>query len=134
MPWEVTELLLPAEVWRRPREGTANPRGGSVPYVSEEGHNILDIRFRNTLTDISSNLHHLFVAQRNAKSIWALAVSSLRLFGEAADYSKIAEVIEAVKGVITHGLLLNLADLAVIAQGTEPRIVEKVHLPRMHNA
>ena len=63
-----------------------------------------------------------------------LAVSSLRLFGEAADYSKIAEVIEAVKGVITHGLLLNVADVAVIAQGTEPRIVEKVHLPWMHSA
>ena len=128
------QLLLPAEVWRRPREGTANPRGGSIPYVSEEGHNILDIRFRNALAHNISILLYMSIAHCDARSIWGVAVSSLRLFGEAADYSKLAEVIEAVKGVVTHGLLLNIADVAVIAQGTEPRIVEKVHLQRMHHA
>lgn len=34
---------------RRPASGTANPRGGNNPYLSPEGHNILDIRFYEQL-------------------------------------------------------------------------------------
>lgn len=36
---------LDVEVWRRSLDETASPRGGSNPYVSPDGHNILDIRF-----------------------------------------------------------------------------------------
>ena len=39
-----------AEVWRRPAQGTANPLGGRNPYISPEGHTIVDIRFLNAFT------------------------------------------------------------------------------------
>lgn len=44
---ELDDIFLgDAEVWRRPAEGTANPRGGHNPYVSPDGdHAIVDLRF-----------------------------------------------------------------------------------------
>jgi len=54
------------------------------------------------------------------------AVSSLKLVGKPVAYEKIAEEISAVKGVVTHGLMLDVASTAVIANGQEPRIIERV--------
>lgn len=41
----LTLMFLWVEVWRRSQDETATPRGGSNPYTSPDGHNILDIRF-----------------------------------------------------------------------------------------
>ena len=38
----------------------------------------------------------------------------LKLFGEKASYQKIAEEIESLDGVITHGLFVNVASTAAI--------------------
>lgn len=72
---------------RRPSSGTANPRGGKDPYISPDGHNICDIRF----------------------------YEGLKLFGEDAAYDKIVQEVEQIQGVVTHGLLLGVADVVVIA-------------------
>lgn len=54
------------------------------------------------------------------------AVTSLKLYGDPVPYQKISEEIEAVDGVVTHGLLLDCIHAAVIADGEEAKIVEKV--------
>jgi len=56
---------------------------------------------------------------------YKLSVSSLKLVGKPVAYEKIAEEISAVKGVVTHGLMLDVASTAVIANGQEPRIIER---------
>ena len=38
----------------------------------------------------------------------------MKLFGEDASYSTIAEEVEKVDGVITHGLFVNVADSAAM--------------------
>ena len=38
----------------------------------------------------------------------------MKLFGEEASYNTIAEEIEKVDGVVTHGLFLNVADSAAM--------------------
>ena len=53
-------------------------------------------------------------------------MSSLKFIGEAVPYEKIAQEISAVKGVVAHGLMLDVASAAVIASGLEPKIIEKV--------
>lgn len=76
---EVDDLFLgDAEVWRRPAVGTANPLGGENPYVSPEGHSIVDVRF----------------------------YEGYRLYGEAAEYSAIADEVSDIPGVVAHGLLV----------------------------
>jgi ribose 5-phosphate isomerase A len=78
--------------------GTANPRGGEDPLVTEEGYTIIDVRF----------------------------YEGLKLFGEDAEYSAIAAEINTVEGVVTHGLFLGLASAAVVARegAAEPEVVE----------
>ncbi len=53
-------------------------------------------------------------------------MSSLKLFGESVPYERIAQEISAVKGVVTHGLMLDVANAAVVANGVEPKIIERV--------
>jgi ribose 5-phosphate isomerase A len=72
---------------RRAAVGTANPRGGDFPYISEEGFNIVDIRFDGTF----------------------------KLIGEEAPYEAIAKEISEIPGVVTHGLVLDGADFVVVA-------------------
>lgn len=95
---EVDDMFVPdAEVWRRPTSGTANPRGGNDPYISEEGHNILDVRF----------------------------YESYSLAGEPASYAAIAKELEGIPGVVTHGLMLGCAGTAIIAvPDGQPNMVE----------
>ncbi|KAF6254707.1 ribose-5 phosphate isomerase-related protein [Scenedesmus sp. NREL 46B-D3] len=80
-------FLGDAEIWRRPASGVANPRGGDNPYMSPDGHNIVDVRF----------------------------YEGMKLFGEDAKYDQIAQEIEQIEGVVTHGLLLGVADAVVVA-------------------
>ncbi|CAD7699167.1 unnamed protein product [Ostreobium quekettii] len=87
-----TIFLGDAEIWRRPTEGTANPRGGNNPYLSPEGHNIIDIRFDGTL----------------------------KLYGEEVEYEKISNEIMAVAGVVTHGLFLNTATATLTIKSDGP--------------
>ena len=44
----------------------------------------------------------------------ATADGPLKLFGEQASYQKIAEEMESLDGVITHGLFVNVASTAAI--------------------
>ncbi|KAL4423624.1 hypothetical protein ABPG77_009211 [Micractinium sp. CCAP 211/92] len=84
---ELDDIFLgDAELWRRSNQEGAGPRGGDSPYVSPEGHTIIDIRF----------------------------YEGMKLFGEDADYGSIAREIESV-GVVAHGLMANVAAVAVIA-------------------
>jgi ribose 5-phosphate isomerase A len=78
--------------------GTANPRGGEEPLVTEEGYTIIDVRF----------------------------YEGLKLYGEDAGYGAIAAEMGAVEGVVTHGLFLGLASAAVVARegAAEPELVE----------
>lgn len=43
-----------------------------------------------------------------------------KLLGEAAPYAAIAAEIEAVPGVVAHGLVVGAADLAVVALPGQP--------------
>jgi ribose 5-phosphate isomerase A len=82
--------------------GTANPRGGDNPYMSPEGHYIVDVKFEG----------------------------SFKLFGEEQAYQNILDEISSVNGLISHGLLLNMADAVIVASKvTEPKIVS---LKRSH--
>lgn len=95
---EIDDIFLgDAEVWRRSTEPSAGPRGGSRPYVSPEGENILDIRFDD----------------------------GLKLFGEGAPYARIAAEIEAVPGVLSHGLCVGVATAAVVASPDGPQLYER---------
>eukprot|EP00955_Chlamydomonas_euryale_P020061 213604-Chlamydomonas_euryale.AAC.4 len=76
-----------AELWRRSNDDRSQPRGGDDPYVSPEGHNLIDIRF----------------------------VDTLKLFGEEEPYEKILSEIRSVDGVYSYGLLLQEAEAAVVA-------------------
>ncbi|GLC33045.1 hypothetical protein PLESTB_000376900 [Pleodorina starrii] len=92
-------FLGDAELWRRSFSGQSeNPRGGDHPYISPQGHTIVDVRF----------------------------YEGLKLYGEEEPYDKIAEEIEQVAGVVAHGLLIARAAAAVVARpGDEgPQIVE----------
>ena len=46
--------------------------------------------------------------------ICATADGPLKLFGEQASYQKIAEEMESLDGVITHGLFVNVASTAAV--------------------
>ncbi|KAK9809023.1 hypothetical protein WJX72_008086 [[Myrmecia] bisecta] len=85
-----------AEIWRRPRSGTANPRGGDMPYISPEGHNLLDVRFAGRMT----------------------------LDGREVPYSQLAAALEDIPGVVTHGLLAQGLTAAVIAAPEGPVTLE----------
>ncbi|EFN51133.1 hypothetical protein CHLNCDRAFT_141332 [Chlorella variabilis] len=92
---ELDDLFLgDAELWRRSNEEGAGPRGGDQPYVSAEGHALIDIRF----------------------------YEGLKLFGEDADYGSIAAEIDGVEGVVAHGLMANVAAAAVIAGPAGPHL------------
>lgn len=67
-------------------------------------------------------------SQTRHEGLPAAAVSSLKLYGELVPYSRLAEEIMSVVGVVTHGLLLNGVTAAVIADGPEAKIVEKASL------
>jgi ribose 5-phosphate isomerase A len=81
---------------RRPTSGTANPRGGDDPYVSPEGHNIIDVKFEGTF----------------------------KLFGEEQPYAMMLEEMANIPGIVTHGMLLGLADAVVVAKAGGPDLVE----------
>ena len=84
---------------RRPTSGTANPMGGSNPYLSSNNEHILDIKFE----------------------------SSLRLDGkESCDYEDIAEAIEEINGVVAHGLLLKENVTAIVHTAKGAQILRKV--------
>jgi ribose 5-phosphate isomerase A len=70
------EFLGDATVWRRPMSGTADPSGGDRPYISPEGHTIVDLVFED----------------------------GFRLAGVPASAAEVAAAIESVPGVLAHGL------------------------------
>lgn len=61
---------------RRSFDPDAGPRGGDYPVITKDGNMILDIAF----------------------------YEGLKLFGEKVPSSRIVEEIEAVPGVVAHGL------------------------------
>jgi ribose 5-phosphate isomerase A len=69
-------FLGDAALWRRPMSGIADPFGGDRPYVSAEGHTIVDLVFED----------------------------GLRIAGERASAAEICAAIEGVAGVLAHGL------------------------------
>lgn len=88
---ELDDLFLgDAEVWRRSSDvgGLSSPRGGQNPYISCEGHTIIDIRFyeQGFSLDGDSNVQ----------------------------YGQIAEKIDELPGVVTHGLVARGADAVVV--------------------
>ncbi len=54
------------------------------------------------------------------------ADEGLRLVGESAGYAEIADAIEAVPGVVAHGLFVGVATSAVVATPDGPRILRRV--------
>eukprot|EP00983_Pelagomonas_calceolata_P027482 862997-Pelagomonas_calceolata.AAC.3 len=92
---EVDDLVVgDAEVSRRPLSGMSNPdfRGGGHPYISDEGHNIIDIAYD----------------------------PDIRLFGEAVPYSQVLENICGIPGVVLTGLLQGLAQAALVVKPEGP--------------
>ncbi|KAE8653332.1 hypothetical protein Csa_023193 [Cucumis sativus] len=50
---EIDDLFLgDAEVWRRPSIGHAGPLGGDFPFVTREGHNVLDVIFTSPISSL----------------------------------------------------------------------------------
>lgn len=51
----------------------------------------------------------------------------LKLFGKAVPYEAIAAAIEEVPGVVTHGLVVGAADVAVVASSdaAQPIVVQR---------
>ena len=89
---EIDDIFLgDAEIKRRSYSITANPRGGELPVVTDDGDMILDVDF----------------------------YGSLKLFGDEAAYEEIAATIESVQGVITHGLVVAEADAAIVGLGND---------------
>ncbi|GLI65575.1 hypothetical protein VaNZ11_009147 [Volvox africanus] len=90
---ELDDIFLgDAELWRRSSSGQPeNPRGGDHPYISLQGHTIVDVRF----------------------------YEGLKLYGEDEPYDKIAEEIQKISGVVAHGLLIGKAAAAVVARPGE---------------
>ncbi|KAG2490235.1 hypothetical protein HYH03_011359 [Edaphochlamys debaryana] len=97
---ELDDIFLgDAELWRRSATGQQdNPRGGDNPYVSPQGHAIVDVRF----------------------------YEGLKLFGEDEQYGKIADEIDNVVGVAAHGLVLGRAAAAVVVDGADPKAAPQV--------
>ena len=131
-----------------------DPRAISSPYLSAQGHNVLDVKFcellyscllDETLLYISSMCikeMNLCMHQRSSSSshctvlpkesynvacfanqcvcaahmlhVLFSADGPMKLFGEDASYSSIAEEIEKQAGVITHGLFVSVADSAAM--------------------
>ena len=56
-----------------------------------------------------------------------IAVSILTPNGRRVDYEDIDDLIMGVQGVVTHGLFLENIKAAVVADGPEAKILEKVH-------
>ena len=54
------------------------------------------------------------------------ADDGLRLVGEPAGYAEISEAVQAVPGVVAHGLFVNIATSAVVATPDGPRMIQKV--------
>ncbi|XP_050936598.1 probable ribose-5-phosphate isomerase 4, chloroplastic isoform X1 [Cucumis melo] len=51
---EIDDLFLgDAEVWRRPSIGHAGPLGGDFPFVTREGHNVLDVIFTSPISSLA---------------------------------------------------------------------------------
>lgn len=87
-----------AELRRRSLDPNAPARGGDRPVVTPEGTNIIDVIF----------------------------YGGFKLFSEEeVSYAKIAAEIESVPGVVAHGLMWDVANVAVIAQGKDqpPKVV-----------
>ncbi|KAF5842635.1 ribose-5 phosphate isomerase-related protein [Dunaliella salina] len=95
---EVDDLVVgDAEVSRRPVSGMMNPdfKGGSHPYISDEGHNIIDIAYD----------------------------PDIRLFGEAVPYGQVLENISSIPGVVLTGLLQGLAQAALVVKPEGPKVI-----------
>ena len=136
---------------RRSTEEGVGPRGGDAPYVSPEGHALIDIRFcewappahcaaawlglagswlpwlrvRSALRSARTTaLYGSPSRPQNRRPLpWRLADEGLKLLGEDADYGSIAREIESVEGVVAHGLMANVAAAAVVATAAGPRLV-----------
>lgn len=53
--------------------------------------------------------------------------AGLKLYGEDAEYEKIADEIDDVPGVVGHGLMLGLATAAIVASDKGPQVIELKH-------
>lgn len=89
---ELDDIFLgDAELWRRSLDNDPNPRDGSNPYLTAEGHNIIDVKYDDG--------------------------GSFKLFGEEEPYDRILEEVEGIPGVITSGLFVKIAHDAVVVSG-----------------
>jgi len=81
-----------ASIWRRSVQGaSAAPHGGDSPFITTDGHNILDIRFEADIID------RVIADDESTHS-----------------YQQVVEWIEAVPGVVAHGLYLNTAYAVIV--------------------
>ena len=107
---------------------STDPHGGPVPYVSPEGHTIVDIRFgapHNAPARVSSP------ACRDTPD--SPSEDGFRLNGEPATSDAIVAAIESVPGVLAHGLAVGRATVCYVpnaAQSTEPRLLFPMTPPR----
>eukprot|EP01025_Chloroclados_australasicus_P025753 TRINITY_DN2567_c0_g1_i16.p1 TRINITY_DN2567_c0_g1~~TRINITY_DN2567_c0_g1_i16.p1 ORF type:complete len:348 (+),score=63.64 TRINITY_DN2567_c0_g1_i16:127-1170(+) len=112
---EVDDIVLgDAEVWRRPSEAKPDisPSGGDSPYVSPEGHAILDVRYGQR-------------KQPNGPQ----AEGEFCLFGDhGVDYNKLDAEIMGVSGTVMTGLLSDVASHVAICGGEEVKIFDKASL------
>eukprot|EP00258_Populus_trichocarpa_P020672 XP_024436691.1 probable ribose-5-phosphate isomerase 4, chloroplastic isoform X2 [Populus trichocarpa] len=54
---EIDDLFLgDAEVWRRSSIGQAGPTGGDYPFITREGHNVLDVIFTSPVQSLDALL------------------------------------------------------------------------------
>ena len=71
---------------------------------------------------------HLSSLEACVYSACARADEGLRLVGELAGYAEIADAIEALPGVVTHGLFVGVATSAVIPTPDGPRVLHRVRI------
>ena len=98
---EVDDCVIgDAEIWRRPADGSQpnDPRAVGNPYVTEDGENILDIKWYE---------------------------NGLAVDGEPAEYQDVFNLIRAVPGVTAIGLSVSRADAAVVPSSQGLRVMRR---------
>lgn len=105
---ELDDLLLgDAEIWRRSNVPTNQPRALDDPYITADGNNLLDLKFRKPLVEPQEDMPLMYM-------------------GEKVPYDELAGHIQGVPGVLDHGLLLGVVSEAVVATEKGPQTVRRV--------
>jgi hypothetical protein len=107
---------------------------GDFPYISPEGHTIIDLIFgARPRTAAQRSARLMVTSDAPCPSFCACAEDGLRLAGAPASAAEVCAAIESVPGVLAHGLEAGgRVHAAVVAQpgSNTPRIV----LPYLRDA